>query len=133
MPRPPSLASLTGIILGVVGLLAAIGAAIDTGTATINKSRPLFCNIEVFSSWSWCSPWVYQGVADCPDRDTPPTDGDKPKDERCTSAGLIAVCWDGHNYKNGPKGAWCTYKNIPVQDCITGGNVGRMYKCVPKA
>jgi len=78
--------------------------------------------------------WLLQGEgSDCPGHDVGVSSGPKPDDAKCTSPNISAVCWDGELYfnKTGPASAWCTYKDIPPNQCAGGGAPGRLFKCNP--
>jgi hypothetical protein len=70
-----------------------------------------------------------EGV-DCVGGDVGQSPGATPDEAKCTSASLIAVCWDGQLYRNntGPSPAWCTYK---TGQCVQGSAPGRLFKCNP--
>jgi hypothetical protein len=68
---------------------------------------------------------------DCPGKDIAETSGAEPDKANCTGGNVTAVCWDGTLFRNGTRGAWCTYKAIEPQQCVGGGAPGRLFRCSP--
>lgn len=75
--------------------------------------------------------WESVGTGDCAAHDYAQTDGEMPL-PRYVTPNTAAVCWDGktHSNTNAPGKAFCTYKNIPSNQCVGGSNVGVMYRPV---
>lgn len=76
--------------------------------------------------------WERVGTGDCGGRDVGNSDGSTPDDNQARE-GYTAVCWDGRTYHNKyDRREFCTYKNIAPDQCTGGGNIGIMYRAVPR-
>lgn len=76
--------------------------------------------------------WELVRTGDCGGRDVNSSGGPLPQEAICNDPGLTAICWDGATYRNGDT-AWCTYKQIDINQCTGGSATGIMYKCTPRA
>src|SRR5262249_38416633 len=71
---------------------------------------------------------------DCPGGGIGKTEGSNPEAGKWTKPKITAVCWYGNNFKSPSEvdgRAWCTYKAIAPEACVSGLSPGRLYRCTP--